>query len=311
MDDAAHAAIVASTEPILRPGGFDLGLHALVGHLRGQSPWDVDGHVALKRSRDGAYRGRVGYVVLREDVYAGVADMVVDPGGDGHRSRSRPRTSGARSTPGRGTSPACPRTKNASRAEFGSRTSSGTRRTCFRASGARIRRRSGDPAGRRGSRLYEGTCSPQEVARSSTSWPISSSCARWLGSTRRHWSPQAGRGSQDTSLDLHEALWSLFGTCASGLRRGGGELRKEVKADVRTEHRRLAERARYVDVSVRHRTSRSTRALPDDVKASLTANYGIMSAADADRAWQEAMDVLEGEAVDEARRLWKLRRRTT
>jgi len=36
--------------------------------------------------------------------------------------------------------------------------------------------------------------------------------------TRRHWSPQAGRGSQDTSLDLHEALWSLFGTCASDLR---------------------------------------------------------------------------------------------
>jgi hypothetical protein len=67
----------------------------------------------------------------------------------------------------------------------------------------------------------------------------------------------------------------------------------------------------YVDVSVRHTDVAVHKSLPDDVKASLTANYGTMSAADADRAWREAMDVLEGEAVDEARRLWKLRRRTT
>ena len=31
-----------------------------------------------------------------------------------------------------------------------------------------------------------------------------------MGHTRRFWSPQSGKGSQDTSLDLHKTLWGIF-----------------------------------------------------------------------------------------------------
>ena len=183
-------------------------------------PWDVDGHVALKRSRDGACRGRVGYVVLREDVYAGVAGMVVDPGGgrtpEPISSAYFRRELHAWATDVSGVS----RTRDsASRArEVWLRDVEWDATylfSCLRCDGSTpIRGILLDVR----CRLYEGTCSPQEVA------PLLDELADFLlvcevvGLTRRHWSPQAGRGSQDTSLDLHEALWSLFGTCASGLR---------------------------------------------------------------------------------------------